>query len=123
MPTYDYVCANGHRFEVIHGVHDAGPTSCPVCHSADIRKAFAPPTIHYKGSGWAKKDRGSSGRKSSSTTDTSSDGEKPAAASSASSASTSSSTTGGSASTSESSKPSKGGGSSGGSGSGSGESS
>jgi hypothetical protein len=26
-----------------------------------MRKAFAPPTIHFKGSGWAKLDRRSSG--------------------------------------------------------------
>ena len=119
MPTYDYVCANGHRFEVIHGVHDAGPTSCPVCHSADVRKAFAPPTIHYKGTGWAKKDRGSSARKASSTADSSSGGEQPAAASGASSAST---TTSDSNAASESGKPSKGTSTSGGSSSGSGES-
>ena len=58
MPIYDYVCHHcGHRFEVIHGLHDEGPKSCPVCHSNQVRKAFAPPAIHFKGSGWAKKDR------------------------------------------------------------------
>ena len=31
MPTYDYLCPNGHRFEVIHSVTAAGPTTCPVC--------------------------------------------------------------------------------------------
>jgi predicted nucleic acid-binding Zn ribbon protein len=25
MPTYDYLCPNGHRFEVIHSVTAAGP--------------------------------------------------------------------------------------------------
>jgi putative FmdB family regulatory protein len=63
MPTYDYVCHHcGHRFEVVHGVHDEGPKTCPVCHSNQVRKAFAPPTIHYKGSGWAKKDRSATRR-------------------------------------------------------------
>ena len=63
MPTYDYVCANcGHRFEVIHGVDAAGPEECPVCHSGPARKGFAPPTIHFKGSGWAKMDRGAARR-------------------------------------------------------------
>jgi putative FmdB family regulatory protein len=57
MPIYDYVCDQGHRFEVIHGIHDAGPTECPVCHSTNVRKGFVAPTIHFKGSGWAKKDR------------------------------------------------------------------
>jgi putative FmdB family regulatory protein len=63
MPTYDYVCnLCGHRFEVIHGVNAAGPTHCPVCHKGPVRKAFALPTIHFKGSGWAKKDRGTAAR-------------------------------------------------------------
>ena len=83
MPTYDYVCANGHRFEVLHGVNDAGPAACPVCSSHDVRKAFTTPTIHFKGSGWAKKDRGSSARRSSSSTgsdggSSSGDGSAPA---------------------------------------------
>ena len=34
-----------------------------------VRKAFTAPTIHFKGSGWAKKDRGASARKASASTD------------------------------------------------------
>lgn len=56
MPIYDYVCANGHTTEVIHGVNDPGPASCPVC-GAPLRKAMSAPTVHFKGSGWAKKER------------------------------------------------------------------
>ena len=56
MPIYDYVCANGHTTEVIHGVNDNGPANCPVC-GAPLRKALSAPTIHFKGSGWAKKER------------------------------------------------------------------
>jgi putative FmdB family regulatory protein len=58
VPIYDYVCANGHTTEVIHGVNDAGPANCPVC-GAPLRKAMSAPTIHFKGSGWAKKERSS----------------------------------------------------------------
>lgn len=58
MPIYDYVCAAcSHRFEVIHGVHADGPATCPSCGEGPVRKAFSAPTIHFKGSGWAKKDR------------------------------------------------------------------
>ena len=57
MPTYDYLCPNGHRFEVIHSVTAGGPATCPVCGAAPVRKAVTAPTIHFKGSGWAKKDR------------------------------------------------------------------
>jgi putative FmdB family regulatory protein len=58
MPAYDYDCdACGERFEVLHGVHADRPTTCPVCGGGPIRKAISAPTIHYKGSGWAKKER------------------------------------------------------------------
>ena len=63
MPTYDYVCgACGHRVEVMHGVHDHGPAECPNCHARAMRKAIVSPTVLYKGSGWAKKDRGATAR-------------------------------------------------------------
>jgi putative FmdB family regulatory protein len=57
VPIYDYVCrACGQRTEVIHGVHDAGPAICPNC-GGPLRKAVSAPTIHFRGSGWAKSDR------------------------------------------------------------------
>jgi len=60
MPVYDYVCsACGHRFEVFHGLNEAGPHQCPLCEGR-VTRAFVPPTIHFKGSGWAKNDRRSS---------------------------------------------------------------
>jgi putative FmdB family regulatory protein len=62
MPIYEYVCtACDHRTDILHGLNDPGPAFCPSCGlEGTMRKLFAPPTIHYKGSGWAKKDRGSS---------------------------------------------------------------
>ena len=58
MPAYDYDCAAcGRRFEVVHGVHVDGPTTCPLCGKGPVRKAISAPAIHYKGSGWAKKER------------------------------------------------------------------
>lgn len=58
MPLYDYDCAAcGHRVEVMHGVHAEGPATCPSCGSDRVRKAFAAPAVHFKGSGWAKKER------------------------------------------------------------------
>jgi putative FmdB family regulatory protein len=58
VPTYDYLCTVcGHRQEVVHGIHGLGPATCPVC-ASPMRKAVAAPAVHYKGSGWAKKDRG-----------------------------------------------------------------
>jgi putative FmdB family regulatory protein len=66
MPIYDYACSACHRVtEVIHGINDHGPRFCPEC-GADgtMTKSFVAPTVHFKGSGWAKKDRGSSARAS-----------------------------------------------------------
>lgn len=57
MPIYDYVCGScGHRFEVYRGINEAGPHQCPEC-GGPVARAFVPPTIHFKGSGWAKSDR------------------------------------------------------------------
>lgn len=58
MPVYDYDCAQcRRRFEVVHGVHVDGPTTCPLCGGGPVRKAITAAAVHYKGSGWAKKER------------------------------------------------------------------
>jgi putative FmdB family regulatory protein len=56
MPIYEYACtACGRSVEVVHGVHAAGPEVCEVC-GGRMRKLVSTPSIHFKGSGWAKKD-------------------------------------------------------------------
>lgn len=56
MPIYDYRCgACGREVEVSHGIHEAGPSTCDSC-GGPMRKALSAPAIHFKGSGWAKKD-------------------------------------------------------------------
>lgn len=81
MPIYDYSCtACRHLVEVIHGINEAGPRFCPNCGvEGTMRKGFSTPAVHFKGSGWAKKDRSttsspsrSSSAKSNSGSDTSS---------------------------------------------------
>jgi putative FmdB family regulatory protein len=59
MPIYDYTCSKCRRVtEVIHGINDHGPKFCPECGAeGTMTKAFVAPTVHFKGSGWAKKDR------------------------------------------------------------------
>ena len=59
MPTYDYICSNcGKTTEIVHSINAGPPSACPACGAVGtLRKAFNPPTIHFKGSGWAKKDR------------------------------------------------------------------
>jgi putative FmdB family regulatory protein len=62
MPIYDYDCAAcGRRFEVIHGVHADGPSVCELCGGGPVRKAVTAAAVHYRGSGWAKKERRSAG--------------------------------------------------------------
>jgi putative FmdB family regulatory protein len=64
MPIYDYLCSNcGQTTEVIHGINAPGPRYCPACGAeGTLRKTFAAPTVHFKGSGSAKKDRSSASR-------------------------------------------------------------
>lgn len=58
MPLYDYDCtACGRRIEVVHGVHAPGPSHCPNCGGGPLKKAITAPAVHFKGSGWAKKER------------------------------------------------------------------
>jgi putative FmdB family regulatory protein len=57
MPTYDYVCSGcGHRMEVAHPIHGHGPSACPKC-GGPMKKAFTPLAVHFKGTGWARKER------------------------------------------------------------------
>ncbi|TFG67700.1 MAG: hypothetical protein E4H24_05520 [Thermomicrobiales bacterium] len=76
VPAHDYDCAAcGRRFEVTHGLHADRPTTCPLCGGGPVRKAISAPAIHYRGSGWAKKERNATatskatGEKSSKSTD------------------------------------------------------
>jgi putative FmdB family regulatory protein len=57
VPLYDYDCAAcGRRFEVIHGVHADPPAACPLCGGGPVKKAITAASVHYRGTGWAKKD-------------------------------------------------------------------
>lgn len=64
MPIHDYVCSNcGHSMEVMHSVHGHGPETCPLC-GGHMKKTLAAPSVHYKGTGWARKDRSTVSRAS-----------------------------------------------------------
>jgi putative FmdB family regulatory protein len=77
VPIYEYVCsACHHRTDIVHGINEDGPTFCPSCGAeGTMRKAFAAPAIHFKGTGWAKKER-SSGTKTKAAAAAESSGEK-----------------------------------------------
>ncbi len=56
MPRYDYRCVDcANEVEVLHGIDAPGPAVCELC-GGTMRKALSTPAIHFKGSGWAKKD-------------------------------------------------------------------
>lgn len=77
MPTYDYRCSDcGREVEVMHPIDGQGPLSCEICGGA-MRKALSAPAIHFKGSGWAKKDAQTAAKSRAKTADA--DGSKPAA--------------------------------------------
>jgi putative FmdB family regulatory protein len=60
MPIYDYACIDcGRVVEVVHGVNGHGPQACETC-GGPMKKLLSSPAVHFKGSGWAKKDRGAS---------------------------------------------------------------
>jgi putative FmdB family regulatory protein len=63
MPLYDYRCTDcGREVEVMHGIQAPGPEACLHCGGV-MRKALSAPAVHFKGSGWAKKDAASASAK------------------------------------------------------------
>lgn len=61
MPIYDYLCENGHQFEVMQRFSDPRLTSCEVC-GAPVERVLHPPAIHFKGSGFHNTDYGTKKR-------------------------------------------------------------
>jgi putative FmdB family regulatory protein len=61
MPTYDYLCDNGHRFEFVQRITEDALTECIEC-GAPVRRLLHAPAIHYKGSGFYSTDYGSKKR-------------------------------------------------------------
>lgn len=56
MPIYEYACQTCLRVtEVIHGRTAPGPDRCDAC-GGPLVKLMSAPAVHFKGSGWAKKD-------------------------------------------------------------------
>ena len=92
MPTYDYLCENGHRFEQSQRITEDALETCVEC-DAPVRRMLHAPAIHFKGSGFYSTDygrgkrgangdsaksegNGSGGDSSSSASDSSSSGDK-----------------------------------------------
>jgi putative FmdB family regulatory protein len=58
MPLYEYKCPNGHLFEVMHGMTEPSPETCPVCGASPLVRVLHPVAVHYKGSGFYSTDYG-----------------------------------------------------------------
>jgi putative FmdB family regulatory protein len=57
MPTYDYLCENGHRFEQSQRITEDALETCVEC-EAPVRRMLHAPAIHFKGSGFYSTDYG-----------------------------------------------------------------
>jgi putative FmdB family regulatory protein len=57
MPIYEYVCEDGHDFDVLQRFSDDPVSTCQVC-GAPVRRVFRPVAVHFKGSGFYNTDYG-----------------------------------------------------------------
>jgi putative FmdB family regulatory protein len=61
MPFYDYLCAKcGATVEVLHGIDEQQARTHEGC-GGSMERQFSAASVHFKGSGWAKLDRRTSG--------------------------------------------------------------
>ena len=57
MPIYEYLCPDGHRFEVVQRFSDEPVTLCEVC-GKPVQRVLHAPAVHYKGKGFYATDYG-----------------------------------------------------------------
>jgi len=72
MPTYEYRCPEGHRFEVFQKMSDDPAASCPECGAAAERLISAGAGFLFKGGGFYITDYRSSDYKEKASKDASS---------------------------------------------------
>lgn len=74
MPTYEYLCPQGHEFELFQKMSDKPRAKCPTCGKPATRQISGGAGLVFKGSGFYITDYGKDGKGPRK------DGEKPAAA-------------------------------------------
>jgi len=62
MPTYDYQCSAGHKFEKIHKMSESPRVSCPTCGKPAARQISGGAGLVFKGSGFYITDYGKDGK-------------------------------------------------------------
>lgn len=58
MPTYEYECSKGHRFEVEQSINDPALKRCRVCRSK-VQRLISASAFILKGGGWYSDGYGS----------------------------------------------------------------
>jgi putative FmdB family regulatory protein len=62
MPTYDYQCSAGHKFEKIHKMSESPRVKCPICGKPATRQISGGAGLVFKGSGFYITDYGKDGK-------------------------------------------------------------
>jgi len=62
MPTYEYLCPEGHEFELFQKMTDKPRAKCPSCGRMSSRKISGGAGLVFKGSGFYITDYGKDGK-------------------------------------------------------------
>ncbi len=62
MPTYEYLCENGHAFERFQKMTDRPVAKCPTCGARATRQISGGQGLIFKGSGFYITDYGKDGK-------------------------------------------------------------
>ena len=62
MPTYEYLCPEGHEFELLQKMSEKPRAKCPVCGKMATRKISGGAGLVFKGSGFYITDYGKDGK-------------------------------------------------------------
>ena len=62
MPTYEYLCPEGHAFEKVQKISGKPRAKCPVCGKPAVRQISGGAALVFKGSGFYITDYGKDGK-------------------------------------------------------------